>query len=325
MGGGADVFATICDDYLHGRAKRLYLSFDAAPQFRAGRSSFPTGRPFQLVLQHDVNDLYLSPNQVFSIYSALGCSYGECTFCGSNRENAPYVPRYVSVLADEIEALRRDAAVSHFNLCDNNFDPKRVASFCRELERRGLTGVYWQCTSRIYRSLDEPLLRRLRRNGCVMMNVGLESGSDRILTLMKKGYTAADAELMLAAFAAAGMPVHLYCICGFPSETVEDSELTIALLRRHLGTCHSVYFQDYEGQLAAKVFADALGTSTDGLSAEVMIARLRECPEVAASFVVQGNLLRRRGYPFIEDHNFLYLADEHRRSEEARDDRGQQA
>lgn len=312
MGGGADVFATICDDCASGRKKKLYLSFDAAPQYRYKRSSFPTDKPYQLELQHDINDLYLSPSQVFSIYSALGCSYGECTFCGSNRENAPYVPRYVSVLADELEALGRGAGVTHFNLCDNNFDPARVASFCEELERRSVTGIYWQCTSRVYRSLGEPLLRRLRRNGCVMMNVGLESGSDRILELMKKGYTVEDVDVMLAAFKAAGMPVHLYCICGFPSETAEESEETIAVLRRHLGSCHSVYFQDYEGQLAAKVFADALGTDTEGYRAERMIARLREIPEVEAGFAVQGNLLRRRGYPFIEDHNFLYLANEHR-------------
>lgn len=317
IGGGADVFATICDDYVNGRKKKLYLSFDAAPQFSYKRSSFPTDKPYQLVLQHDINDLYLSPNHVFSIYSALGCSYGECTFCGSNRENAQYVPRYVSVLVDELEALGKNPGVSHFNLCDNNFDPARVTSFCQELERRGLKGIYWQCTSRVYRSLDEPLLRRLRRNGCVMMNIGLESGSDRILDLMKKGYTTEDVDLMLGAFKAAGMPVHLYCICGFPSETVEDSEMTIAVLLRHLGSCHSVYFQDYEGQLAAKVFADALGTYTEGYGSERMIAKLCEHAEVKDRFAVQGNLLRRRGYPFIEDHNFLYLANEHRMVEES--------
>lgn len=316
MGGGADVFATICADYINGRNKRLYLSFDAAPEFRYKRSSFPTDKPYQLALQHDINDLYLSPSQVFSIYSALGCSYGECTFCGSNRENSPYVPRYVSVLVDELEALGKGPGVTHFNLCDNNFDPTRVASFCEELERRALKGIYWQCTSRVYRSLDEPLLRRMRKNGCVMMNVGLESGSDRILELMKKGYTTEDVDLMLGAFKAAGMPVHLYCICGFPSETAAESEITIEVLRRHLNSCHSVYFQDYEGQLAAKVFADALGTDTEGYRSERMIARLRELPEVADRFSVQGSLLRRRGYPFIEDHNFLYLANEHRLSEE---------
>jgi hypothetical protein len=312
MGGGADVFATICDDYVNGRKKKLYLSFDAAPQFRYKRSSFPTDKPYQLVLQHDINDLYLSPSQVFSIYSALGCSYGECTFCGSNRENAQYVPRYVSVLVDELEALGKEAGVTHFNLCDNNFDPTRVASFCQELERRDLKDIYWQCTSRVYRSLDEPLLRRLRRNGCVMMNVGLESGSDRILEIMKKGYTVEDVDVMLGAFEAAGMPVHLYCICRFPTETVEDSEMTMAVLRRHLASCHSVYFQDYEGQLAAKVFADALGTDSEGYSADRMIARLREYPEIEEQFATQGNLMRRRGYPLIEDHNFLYLTHEHR-------------
>jgi hypothetical protein len=316
LGGGADVFATICDDYANGRGKRIYLSFDAAPHYRYKRSSFPVDRPYPLVLQHDINDLYLSPSQVFSIYSALGCSYGECTFCGSNRENAPYVPRYISVLVDEIEDLWKSAGINNFNLCDNNFDPTRAGTFCNELERRGLHGIYWQATSRVYRSLNADLLRRLRRNGCVMLNVGLESGSDRILELMKKGYTVDDVDAMLDAVHEVGLPVHLYCICRFPSETVEDSERTVQVLLRHISSCHSVYFQDYEGQLAAKVFADALGTDSAGYDAARMIARLREFPEIEAGFAVQGHLLRRRGYPFIEDHNFLYLAHELKRAEE---------
>ena len=41
MGGGADVFATICVDYINGRKKKLYLSFDAAPEFRYKRIRVP--------------------------------------------------------------------------------------------------------------------------------------------------------------------------------------------------------------------------------------------------------------------------------------------
>ncbi len=162
-----------------------------------------------------------------------------------------------------------------------------------------------------------PLLERMRKNGCALMNIGLESASDRILKIMRKGYIADHVDDLLACTDAAGMPIHLYCICSFPSETVEESEKTLAFLRRNLHRCHSVYFQNYEAQLASKVFAGELGTDTEGYDSTKMIAALLADPELSREYVANGNLVRRRGYPFIEGHNFLYLAHEVRNKESA--------
>jgi hypothetical protein len=38
---------------------------------------------------------------------------------------------------------------------------------------------------------------------------------------------------------------------------------------------------------------------------------------VARDYVSHGNLVRRRGYPFIEGHNFLYLTRENALPKEA--------
>ena len=113
------------------------------------------------------------------------------------------------------------------------------------------------------------------------------------------------------------MRVHTYVICGFPTETEAESENTLSFLKDNIQCCHSVYFQDYEAQLATKVFADALGTTTQGYSAARMIELLSKDPSITRDFEWNGNLLRRRGYPFIEDHNFLYLVHEKGSHEEA--------
>jgi hypothetical protein len=309
LSGGADVFARVCTDVAQNTAKRHYDARDELIQLNAKGGSFPIDTPYEVVLQKDINDFYLAPAHIFSIYSALGCSYGACTFCGSNRVMAPYVPRYVSVLVDEIEQLRHTHGISHFDICDNNFDPIRAAAFCEELENRQIRCA-WQCTSRVYTTLDQPLLRRMRRAGCVLMNIGLESANDRILKIMRKGYVVADVEEVLTNTAAADMPVHLFCICRFPSETVQESEATLAFLKNHLQRCHSVYFQNYEAELASKVFAGDLGTESDGYRSDEMMARLLSDGGIARDFVGHDNLIRRRGYPFLESHNFLYLARE---------------
>ena len=291
FGGGADVFATICEHVVTRRAKRSYTSADAAAPLNGKGGMFPTDMPYRIVLQHDINKFYLSPYQMFSIYSALGCSYGACTFCGSNRVMAPYLPRTISVLVDEMEQLQQNYGISHFDICDNNFDPERAAEFCEEVERRR-QHFWWQCTSRVYTTLTKPLLRRMRRAGCVLMNIGLESASDRILKIMRKGYSADHVELLLANTEDAGMPVHLYCICSFPSETLSESAMTLDFLRRHLGRCHSVYFQDYEAQLASKIFASDLGDASEGLNASRMIDALLADTWLTQKYAVKGNLVR---------------------------------
>lgn len=315
--GGADVFSEVCRDLVAGRARRVYSSGEVKGGF--DEKGFPTNKPYELVLQRDIDDLYLSPSHVFSIYSALGCSYGACTFCGSNRDNADYVPRQIAVMLDEMQSLKHRYGIVRFNICDNNFDPVRAKFFCDELEYRG-ESVYWQCTSRVYNTLDPPLLRRMRRNGCILMNVGVESASDRILRMMRKGYTMAHTEQMMLNMEEAGMLVHTYVICGFPTETEEESELTLDFLKRHIGRCHSIYFQDYEAQLATKVFADALGTETRGYAASRMLEALCADASVSRDYIAHGNLLRRKGYPFIEDHNFLYLIQENAEHGEAKDE-----
>ena len=135
--------------------------------------------------------------------------------------------------------------------------------------------------------------------------------------MMRKGYTVAHAEKLMLNMEEAGMHLHTYVICSFPTETPAESANTLAFLKRHLQRCHSVYFQDYEAQLATKVFADALGTKSEGYSAAQMIAALMSDAGVTNNFVAHGNLLRRKGYPFIEDHNFLYIVQENASRREA--------
>ena len=127
---------------------------------------------------------------------------------------------------------------------------------------------------------------------------------------MKKGYTVNQVKRMLIDMAKVKMPVHLYCICGFPGETQEDSKETIGFLKEHITRYHSIYFQDYDSQLAHKVFTDELDKNTEGYNTKQMITTLMKDPEVTRSFAVHGNLMRKQGYPFIEDHNFLYLVKE---------------
>ncbi|MCX6821043.1 MAG: tRNA (N(6)-L-threonylcarbamoyladenosine(37)-C(2))-methylthiotransferase [Candidatus Aenigmarchaeota archaeon] len=66
------------------------------------------------------------------------------------------------------------------------------------------------------------------------LHVPVQSGSDKILRAMKRGYTVADFEKIVAAFRkeVPGMYIDTDVIVGFPGETDEDFDATVSLLAR---------------------------------------------------------------------------------------------
>jgi radical SAM superfamily enzyme YgiQ (UPF0313 family) len=65
--------------------------------------------------------------------------------------------------------------------------------------------------------------------GCTRMSVGIESGSPRIRTLVRKTGTVEDVREVATRLA--GHPINIYCsfMCGLPSETDEDVRQTVEL------------------------------------------------------------------------------------------------
>jgi tRNA-2-methylthio-N6-dimethylallyladenosine synthase len=76
-----------------------------------------------------------------------------------------------------------------------------------------------------------------------LLHVPPQSGSDRILGLMRRGYTVSRYLEMVAA-ARGRMPdvaIMADFICGFPSETEEDHQATLALMRQVNFQCSFIF------------------------------------------------------------------------------------
>ncbi len=96
--------------------------------------------------------------------------------------------RSVPRVLDEIELLHTAHGVNEIQIIDDNFtiDREYVHRFCSGLIERRLT-VDWCCPNGVrLDTLDEELLRDMKRAGAYRIAVGIESGSQRILDHMKK-------------------------------------------------------------------------------------------------------------------------------------------
>lgn len=69
--------------------------------------------------------------------------------------------------------------------------------------------------------------------GADQLLVGVESGSDRVRTEMRKGFNGKDLDHTISMCAKHGIKMYFLMIVGYPSETRQDFEETLDLLRRY--------------------------------------------------------------------------------------------
>ncbi len=123
-----------------------------------------------------------------------GCPF-ECTFCAA-AVNTGRVLRYRSVAnaINEIKMLYHKYGIREIHIEDDNFTLKKtyVLDFCRAVIETGLDVVFALPNGVRLDTLDEEMLTLMERAGFYSLAVGVESGSDRVLELMKKKITTAQ-------------------------------------------------------------------------------------------------------------------------------------
>jgi len=110
--------------------------------------------------------------------------------------------------------------------------------------RRMIPAIQWSGNGIIRREMTSALLHKMRAAGCVALAYGIESGSQRVLDLMRKRFKVADAEAVIRATHEAGIEVSLNFMFGFPGEIEADFQETIGFLRRNSGSIDKVMPSD---------------------------------------------------------------------------------
>jgi radical SAM superfamily enzyme YgiQ (UPF0313 family) len=118
--------------------------------------------------------------------TSKGCPRG-CLFCEAGR--TPYNPRSPETVINEIEECYTNYGIREIDIFDYEFliDRKRALAIFNLLQERNLD-LIWACRARID-SVDEELLREMKKAGCNRVYYGIESGVQEILDRINKGIT----------------------------------------------------------------------------------------------------------------------------------------
>jgi radical SAM superfamily enzyme YgiQ (UPF0313 family) len=174
----------------------------------------------------------------FHIQTSRGCPHG-CGFCYNSVFNKnKWRAKSSERVLDEIEhILSRFPHVKCIDPIDDNFfvDKKRVEDICRGLIERQIA-ITWRANCRFdYMSrYDRSFISLLQESGCVELDFGAETGSDRLLSFIGKGVTPDQMIKTVDNLKkwAPSIEPYVSWMSGLPTETDEDLRLTFDLMDR---------------------------------------------------------------------------------------------
>ena len=166
------------------------------------------------------------------IMTGRGCPY-RCVFCSSHQMFGRRVRRRsVGHVLREVRRLHDEYGADSVYFFDDTFNapPSWTREFCAALRQEPYR-MEWGCQVRV--NLMDPYLARIMKEaGCVQVDIGVESGSPKVLKALKKDETVEQTIRAFDACHQAGLAPMGTFLVGCPEETQEDVELTRRLIRR---------------------------------------------------------------------------------------------
>lgn len=192
----------------------------------AGFQSMPF--PAWDLLSLDGYSLPLVDKRYVIVETSRGCPY-TCDFCVAPiHQGHKFRERSAKSLVDEIERSHRELGVEFFYLWGDTvtLNVKSFSAFCDELIARNLP-IQWFGNARADNLTDPAFVHRLKRAGCWMLALGIESESDEVRKDMVKRL---ERQKITAAFRnmrEAGIKSFAFFIFGYPGETPETMAHTV--------------------------------------------------------------------------------------------------
>ena len=176
-------------------------------------------------------DVFSSRLRGTNVYTMGSCPFS-CTFCQPTlkimfgnlcRRRSP------KNVIDELKYLKEKYRINSFFMGDDLFmiNRKYIEELCEKMINEKLD-LIWKCQTRADTVPNSQLIKKMWRAGLRVVDIGIESGSGRILKLYKKNINLSQVERTVKTFKKHQIKTRGYFILGAPTETIKEIKQTIS-------------------------------------------------------------------------------------------------
>lgn len=165
------------------------------------------------------------------IETGRGCPYN-CTFCCTKT----FWKRKVRLkstdrIINEIKHYMKNYGIRKFDFIHDLFtaSKKNILEFCSKLIDLDI-GIKWNCSARAD-TLDEEIIRLMAKSGCYKILLGIETGSQRMQSVINKHLTISEVKNTIQLLDKYGIEMQVNFIYGLPTEKEEDLIESLKLIR----------------------------------------------------------------------------------------------
>ena len=170
---------------------------------------------------------YTSETYYMPLDAGRGCPFG-CTYCVTSRVlDRTYRMKSADRIISDIKYYNDRYGIRSFNFSHDAFtvNNKLVSNVCDKLLAEKLD-IVWKCTTRLD-CISEELIKKMMKAGLRGIEVGVETGSQRMQAIIRKNLDLEKSKKMISFLVNQGLDVSVFFMYGFPEENDDDINLTL--------------------------------------------------------------------------------------------------
>jgi radical SAM superfamily enzyme YgiQ (UPF0313 family) len=192
-------------------------------------------------------DKYVDRPLRLPVMGNRGCYWAKCTFCahswslgvGKMRD------RSADKLLGDIKTLQAKHGISSVFFADESIYMPTINALSDLILEEGID-ISWSGMIRFEEEITLEVMQKMKAAGCYMLMFGLESISQHVQEIIKKGVDIDVVWRSLHDLKEAGIKVHLFMILGVPGETEEDMQANIDFMLQNTDLYETVQLAPFE-------------------------------------------------------------------------------
>lgn len=177
-------------------------------------------------------DINQKNKRSIDLITSRGCPY-RCSFCTNTLQNFKrWRPFNADRVNNMIDYMVNNFKIKHILFFDDYFfgSRDRVINILNHIIEKKYN-LTWEAMARVNlfttNYFNDEMLSLLKRSGCVQLRMGIESGSQRVLGVLKKDITLEQARIAQKTCRKYGIQTFLFFMGGIPGETRKEFYQTI--------------------------------------------------------------------------------------------------